>query len=175
MKRELGAFTLLEVAIVVMIVAILGGLTIAAVSRMRARAQRIQCIANLHSLYTAADLFVQQNGSWPQIHRSSSETGSEEYAQAWIDALAPFGPTAKTWICPTIENLLKNEDYTQPEHARIDYIPMPFDDSPFTPHRWPKQPWFVETGDVHGNGNLIIFTDGTVSDLKTVLAAQPQP
>jgi len=29
--------------------------------------------------------------------------------------------------------------------------------------------WFVETADVHGHGNLIIFTDGSVSDLKTVI------
>jgi len=28
--------------------------------------------------------------------------------------------------------------------------------------------WFAEVGDVHGHGNLIIFTDGSISDLKTV-------
>ena len=59
-------------------------------------------------------------------------------------------------------------DYSKPENARIDYMPMPFDDKPTTPHQWPRQPWFVEVGDMHGNGNLIIFTDGSVSDLKTV-------
>jgi len=30
-------------------------------------------------------------------------------------------------------------------------------------------------GDVHGNGNLIIFTDGSISDLKTVAAQGQKP
>jgi len=30
-----------------------------------------------------------------------------------------------------------------------------------------------EAGDVHGNGNLIIFTDGSISDLNTVVKNQP--
>ena len=47
---------------------------------------------------------------------------------------------------------------------------MPFDDKPMTPYQWPRQPWFVESADVHGQGQLIIFTDGSISDMKTVLA-----
>jgi len=27
---------------------------------------------------------------------------------------------------------------------------------------------------VHGHGNLIIFTDGSISDLKTVVSNQPE-
>jgi Biotin and Thiamin Synthesis associated domain len=77
-----------------------------------------------------------------------------------------------SWICPTIQDLMRGPDYSRPENARLDYMPMPFDDKPTTPHQWPRQPWFVETGDVHGNGNLIIFTDGSVSDLKTVVGNQ---
>jgi len=34
--------------------------------------------------------------------------------------------------------------------------------------------WFGESADVHGNGNLIVFTDGSISDLKTI-AAKPSP
>jgi hypothetical protein len=47
-----------------------------------------------------------------------------------------------------------------------------FDDKPTTPHQWPRQPWFAEVGDGHGHGNLIIFTDGSIGDLKTVVASQ---
>jgi prepilin-type N-terminal cleavage/methylation domain-containing protein len=164
------AFTLLELAIAVAIVAILAGLTFAAVAKLRARAQRITCMANLRSLSTAANLYVQEHGSWPQIPVGDANTATEEYSEAWITALAPFGPTRKTWICPRIQNLLQNPDYSSPETARIDYIATPFDDKPTSPHEWPRQPWFVETGDVHENGNLIIFTDGTISDLNTVVA-----
>jgi hypothetical protein len=143
---------------------------------MTARAQRAQCTANLRNLYLAANLYVQQNGSWPQIGYGDSETAGQDYAKAWITALQPFGPTAKTWICPTIQNLLGNPDYMQPGNERSDYLVMNFDDKPTTPHRWPRAPWFVETGDVHGNGNLIVFTDGSISDVKTVAAnASPTP
>jgi hypothetical protein len=34
------------------------------------------------------------------------------------------------------------------------------------------KPWFAEIGDVHGNGNLIIFTDGSISELKNFMKNQ---
>ena len=139
-------------------------------SKLRARAQRVTCTTNLRNLSVAANLYVQQNGVWPQIPVGDSRTPSEEFAEAWIGALAPFGTTRETWICPTIQNLLHNPDHSGPSTARVDYIATPFDDKPTSPHEWPRQPWFVEKGDVHGNGNLIIFTDGSISDLRTVLS-----
>lgn len=164
-----AALSLLEILIAVAVIVILATLTIPVISGLRARAQRVQCAANLRNLVVAANAFVQQNGSWPQIGTPEEDESSERgYASAWIKALEPFGAPAKTWICPTIQDLLKNPDYSKPENARVDYIGTPFDDKPTTPHQWPRQPWFVEIGDVHGNGNLIIFTDGSVSDLKTV-------
>jgi type II secretory pathway pseudopilin PulG len=175
-RRDGGGFTLLEIFTVIVIIAILGLLLLPVISKMRARAQRVQCMANLKNLYAAAELFIQQNGSWPQIPMSAAESDAdeEENARAWIAALAPFGPTQKTWICPTIQGLLMNPDLSKPENVRIDYAATSFDDKPTTPHQWPRQPWFAETGDVHGNGNLIIFTDGSINDLNTV-AARPTP
>ena len=163
-----GGFTLLEIAISVVLVAILFAFAIAGASKMRARAQRIKCANNLRNLATAGNLYIQQNNSWPQIRH---DTGGDpaEYAQAWINALAPFGATRDTWICPTIQNLLSNPDYSTIDTARVDYIATPFDDKPMSPKEWPRQPWFIERGDVHGTGNLIIFTDGSISDLKTVV------
>ena len=163
------AFTLLELLIAVVIIGILAALMFPAFAALRARAQRIQCTSNLRNLYIAADLFLQRNGSWPQIHMASeSDAAQQDYARAWIAALAPFGPTQQTWICPTMQGLLGNPDLSKPENSRVDYIATPFDDKPTTPHQWPRQPWFLESGDVHGHGNLIIFTDGSISDLKTV-------
>jgi prepilin-type N-terminal cleavage/methylation domain-containing protein len=169
-REGVGGFTLLELLIVIGVIAILAGIMFPVVSTMRARAQRVQCMSNLRNLHIAANLYVQQNGSWPQILvDSDDDDGQQDYARAWIAALAPFGLTQKAWICPTIQGLLQNPDYFQPENMRVDYYAMPFDDKPTTPYQWPRQPWFIETADVHGNGNLIIFTDGSISDLKTVL------
>ena len=170
MKLFCRAFTVLELVIVVVIVAILVAIALPVLSLFRARAQRIQCMANLRNLYLSADQFLHQNGSWPQIPRTDSESGAEDYASAWIKALAPFGATEKTWICPTIQGLSDNPDYLNPENVRIDYTPMPFDDKPSTPHQWPTFPWFVERGDVHGNGALIIFTDGSITDARTLVS-----
>lgn len=154
---------------VVVIIGILATLLIPVYAGMRARAQKTQCIANLHNLYIAADLFLQRNGSWPQIPRGSSDPEGHDFANAWIDALTPFGPTRQSWICPSLEETLHNPDYMQPAHARIDYMPMNFDDKPTTPHQWPRQPWFIEQADVHGNGNLLIYTDGSVAEVGDLL------
>lgn len=173
--RRSGGFTLLEVLIAIFIIAILLVLLLPAYSKLKARAQRVQCAANLRSLSVAAEQSLQQNGMWPQIPLGGSDDSSaHDFAVAWIAALKPFGILEKTWICPTIQNSLGNPDYVAAENVRIDYMPMNFDDKPTTPHQWPRQPWFMETGDVHGHGPLIIFTDGSISDLKSLLAS-PTP
>jgi prepilin-type N-terminal cleavage/methylation domain-containing protein len=166
-NRSSPGFSLLEVAVSVVVIAILVGLLLVAVQGLRRRAQRLQCATNLKNLGVAANLYVQQYDGWPQISAGAGTSG-EQFAEAWIAALKPFGPERKTWICPTMQNFLQNPDYTKPENARIDYFATPFDSNPTSPHRWPRQPWFVESGDVHGSGNLILFTDGSISDLKTV-------
>jgi prepilin-type N-terminal cleavage/methylation domain-containing protein len=161
--------TLLELVIVIGVIAILVALTLPVISGVRSRAQRIQCIQNLKSLYIGTDLYIQQNGMWPQINTVANAGKSEdEIAALWIAALEPFKVPRKSWICPTNQELLGNPDYNQPENTRLDYGMTTFDDKPTSPHEWPRQPWFIERGDVHGNGNLIIFADGSVSDLNTV-------
>lgn len=155
--------------IVLVIIGILCTLLLPLYGGMRARARKTQCIANLRNLYVGAEVYLQQNGHWPQISRSSGASGSENFANAWIAALEPQGIGRSSWICPTIQELLQAPDYIQPRYARLDYIPMNFDDAVATPHRWPRQPWFIETGNVHGNGNLLIYTDGSVGEVNDLL------
>ena len=164
------AFTLLELLAVIALIVVLATLILAVGSNMRARAQREQCAINLRSLYLAAEAYLQQNGSWPQIGAGDdSDSAETDYARAWIDALKPFGATQQTWICPTMQASLGNPDLSRPENIRVDYTAMQFDDKPLTPHQWPKQPWFMETGNEHGNGPLVIFTDGSISDINSVM------
>jgi prepilin-type N-terminal cleavage/methylation domain-containing protein len=170
MAARVRGFTLLELTIVIAIVAILAVVSFPIVSNLRARAQRVQCVANLKNLAVGTNLYLQQNSDiWPQIRTPAAAEPTEDFANAWIAALEPFGVPRKTWICPTIQAALQNPDYSTPDVARIDYIATPFDDKPGISHEWPRQPWFIETGDVHGKGNLIIFTDGSISDLSTIL------
>ncbi len=151
------------------IIVIVAALGIPLVMKLRARAQRVQCMTNLRGLYTGAELFLQENQHWPQISAGSGDDADmSDYATGWMAALQPFAVEQKTWICPTIQNLLGNPDMAASQNLRIDYVATPFDDKPTTPHRWARQPWFAEVGNMHGNGNLIIFADGSISDLKTV-------
>ena len=169
MRRSRG-FTILEVAIVITIIAIVAALLLPVIEKLRARAQRVQCMANLRNLHVAAAQYVQDNNHWPQIGSSSDDEEESSYAQEWITALAPYQVEKKSWICPTLQSLLRNPDYNSSGSERVDYFGMPFDDKPMTPYQWPRQPWFVESADVHGHGQLIIFTDGSISDMKTILA-----
>jgi type II secretory pathway pseudopilin PulG len=167
-----GGFSILEICIVLVVIGILVVLTLPVVAHFQARAERVECMANLRNLHAAAELYLQQNESWPQIALTDdSDEADQEYAMAWIAALRPFGPTQKTWICPTIQGLLKNPDLSRPENMRLDYIACNFDDKPTTPHRWAQQPWFGEVGDVHGNGNLVVFADGSIQDVKSLVPA----
>jgi type II secretory pathway pseudopilin PulG len=162
---------LLELLIAIAVVAILATVAIPVTSQFRARAQRVQCTTNLRNLYVAADLYLQQNETWPQVDESDDDENSPmDFGNNWIALLKPFGVSEKTWICPTIQELLKNPDLSKSQNLRVDYVATPFDDKPMRPHEWPTQPWFIETGDVHGTGNLIVFTDGSIRDLKTVVA-----
>jgi prepilin-type N-terminal cleavage/methylation domain-containing protein len=168
-----AAFTLLEVMVTIVVIAILAVLAIPVISKLRERALRVQCAANLRSLHVAANLYIQQNGSWPQIQLASGEDSAlQDYANAWVAALEPFGVQRKTWICPAIQNKERTE-YSTPETVRIDYFAMPFDDKPTTPHQWPNMFWFAEAGDVHGNGQLMVFADGSIREFKSFAAALP--
>lgn len=162
------AFTLLELLTAIVIILILAVLIVPAVESIRGRVERINCTANLHTLYVGAAAYLQAHGYWPQVNPNLIHDPHHAYDEAWIEALMPYAISRKSWICPTIEHELGGVDYTQPENYRSDYVAMPFDAKAITPTRWSTQPWFVERGNVHGNGNLLILANGTVTDMNTL-------
>ncbi len=155
---------------VIVIIGILVVLLFPALNMVRSHTDKVRCSENLRQLYLGANSYIHQNGHWPQISTAliKGNLQTHAYDKAWIDALTPFGIPRAVWICPTVQRGLGGPDYTKPENTRIDYIAMPFDDKQMTPFRWPTSPWFAEKGDVHGNGNLIIFTDGSIKAAKEV-------
>ena len=163
---RLKAFTLLELMTVIVIIAILGTILLGTTEKVRARVERVRCVNNLRGLHVAASSYLQQNGKWPQINPFLLKKKDGVYEERWVKALEPFGVQPKNWLCPTVTRVLGEPDWKKTKSYRIDYTPMPFDDKPFTPHRWTKQPWFIEKGDVHGSGNLIIFPDGSITTLN---------
>jgi type II secretory pathway pseudopilin PulG len=150
------------------VICILAILTMPAFQAARNHIERINCTNNLHQLYVAASAYYQQNRIWPQVNPSLLGGANNAYDEAWIEALQPFGAARATWICPTMQRYLGNPDYTQPQNYRADYIAMPFDNKSLSPGQWPQYPWFIERGNAHGNGNLLILANGSVTDLYTL-------
>lgn len=167
-----AAFTLLELLTVIVILGIFATMIFGVMADIQYKADRAGCVANLKNLYTGAAVYVQQQGSWPQIDPRLSSSDSTAYAQQWIDALAQFGVGRTNWICPSVQRLLHNPDIKIHQNIRIDYMATPFDDKAITPYLWPKQPWFVERAAVHGGGNLIIWTNGQIVTLKEAMQYQ---
>lgn len=160
----------MELLTVIVIIAIIAALLMPVFSGMKQRAAKVACMTNLKSLYVAASACVQASGGiWPQVDNSTMQDDYPKFASDWIETLRPYNITEKNWICPTIQEILHGPDIHKYENRRLDYIPMPFDVNPGTPNRWARHPWFVERGDVHGNGNLVIYTNGTIEEIGNII------
>lgn len=158
------AFTILELVTVLLIVAILITMLIPAFKGFQDRAEKAKCINNLKTVSVAVNLYIQDKSQWPQIDPGLIASDHQEYSKEWIDALHPYGLTHTNWVCPTVQRLMGGPDLEKSENTRVDYLAMPFDSKRITPFRWSTHPWFVERGNVHGNGNLIIFSNGTIRE-----------
>lgn len=155
--------TILEIAVVFVIIGILSTMLLPVYSSYVQRVEQAKCRANLRNLYVAASGYLQANGSWPQIPSSLLISDSKKHARDWVEVLTPYGAPHTAWICPTTQRLsgTPTDSFRMPESFRIDYIPTAFNDNPASPRQFPRNPWFLERGNFHGHGNLIIFADGS--------------
>jgi type II secretory pathway pseudopilin PulG len=155
----------MEILTATVVVSILALMGFQSYTMIMAKAERGKCENNLRNLYVAATAYVTDQGQWPQIPVEDLEDPS--YAHAWVRALQPYKIDRLNWLCPGIQKLLGNPPYDG-DDARLDYIPAPFGDTPRAAYEWPNHPWFMERGDIHGDGNLLIFTNGNIRSLKQV-------
>jgi prepilin-type N-terminal cleavage/methylation domain-containing protein/prepilin-type processing-associated H-X9-DG protein len=112
-NRRAGAFTLVEMLVVIAIIGILAAMLLPALSKAKARALRIQCVNNLRQTGIAYHLFANDHDGKFQTQVSTNDGGSLEFVIAGYQmqnrfyfAFQHFRPlaaelgTPKLFACP---------------------------------------------------------------------------
>src|SRR5262245_17493049 len=106
-RMNRSAFTLIELLVVIAIIAVLIGLLLPAVQKVREAASRLKCANNLHQIGLAMHGYMDANNGLPP-------NGIYVWNGSGVTATSPW--SAMSRILPYIEqeNLFRSIDFTQP-------------------------------------------------------------
>jgi prepilin-type N-terminal cleavage/methylation domain-containing protein len=112
------AFTLVEMLVVIAVIAILAGLLLPALARAKEQAKSAKCVSNLHQIFVAMTMYVDENeggmlhnvpsqgipnnGQWTPNPRSSLILAPDHPYAYWGVAYYEYaGRTREIWRCPS--------------------------------------------------------------------------
>lgn len=134
-RRKSTAFTLVELLVVVAIIAVLAALLLPALTRGKARAQRVECISDLNQLGTAFQMFAHDHQGRYPMQTPFADGGSMELVQAGesingvfyfsyrhFQTLASELVATKPLVCPADIDRTAAASFAQLQNSNVSYF-----------------------------------------------------
>lgn len=162
------------------ILAILVALAIQGYQKSIAKAESIDAITKLKSMYAGLSSYLVDKQTWPQEPDDDTEVTDKALWEWWKKEMKPYGINEQDWFTTSHlrrlnremkeagdKSLSMEEMKEATEFPSI--LPGNFDPGPTEPYRYQGQPWVSETGEYHGDeGIYTVMPNGTIHVMKTM-------
>jgi len=155
--RFTSAFTLIELLLTIVVIAILGAVAIPGYKTYIRKAEKAVCLSQMRVIHVALDSHILDKNYWPQMPDEFFYGDETEYWKWWMLTLEDYGAGETFWLCPSDKVRRESKD-----EYNGSYMPAKFDAHHFTPYRWVGQPWLIERGNFHKKGAHIMLPDGSI-------------